>query len=316
MRILFFYFFIKCDIIYNVKEFSLIKESFMGEFFNRIYSALSGGIFGTSINVFDIIDVIIITIIIYQVLKFFKNTKAIHVLKGLAILVVALALAAWIGLPTTTWLLSSLFTSGILIIAVIFQPELRRALENLGRNKLFSEEAATNIEDTVLNVTKVCEHLSRRKIGALIVFEKNSRLNDIASTGTRINADVSAGLIENIFEPNTPLHDGALIISGNKIIAAGCFLPLSENNTIEKTLGTRHRAALGISEQTDSLTIVISEETGVISIAAGGELTRYFDINALSKTLTDFYQTNKKLHTSVSEIISRLFGKEDEENER
>lgn len=288
----------------------------MSDFFSKIASALSGGIFGTSISVFDIIDVIIITVIIYQVLKFFKNTKAIHVLKGLAILVVALALASWIGLPTTTWLLSSLFTSGILIIAVIFQPELRRALENLGRNKLFGEEAATNIEDTVLNVTKVCENLSRRKIGALIVFEKNSRLNDIASTGTRINADISAGLIENIFEPNTPLHDGALIISGNKIVAAGCFLPLSENNTIEKTLGTRHRAALGISEQTDSLTVVVSEETGVISIASGGELTRYFDINALSQTLTDFYQTNKKLHVSVSEILSRLFGKEDEENEQ
>lgn len=287
----------------------------MGEFFSRIYSALSGGIFGTSINVFDIIDVVIITVIIYQVLKFFRNTKAIHVLKGLAILLVALALASWIGLPTTTWLLSSLFTSGILIIAVIFQPELRRALENLGRNKLFGEEASTNIEDTVLNVTKVCENLSHRKVGALIVFEKNSRLNDFASTGTRINADVSAGLIENIFEPNTPLHDGALIISGNKIIAAGCFLPLSENNTIEKTLGTRHRAALGISEQTDSLTIVVSEETGVISIASNGELTRYFDINALSQTLTDFYQTNKKLHVSISEIISRLFGKESEENE-
>ena len=288
----------------------------MGEFFSRIYSALSGGILGTSISIFDIIDVIIITVIIYQVLKFFKNTKAIHVLKGLAILVVALALASFIGLPTTTWLLSSLFTSGILIIAVIFQPELRRALENLGRNKLFGDDSVANIEDAVSNITKVCENLSHRKVGALMVFEKNSRLSDIVATGTRINADISAGLIENIFEPNTPLHDGAVIISGNKIIAAGCFLPLSENNTIEKTLGTRHRAALGISERTDSLTIVVSEETGLISIASGGELTRYFDINALSETLTDFYQTNKKLHVSVSEIISRLFGKENEHNEQ
>ncbi len=287
----------------------------MGEFFNRIYSALSGGILGTSISVFDIIDVIIITVIIYQVLKFFKNTKAIHVLKGLAILVVALALASFIGLPTTTWLLSSLFTSGILIIAVIFQPELRRALENLGRNKLFGDDSVANIEDAVSNVTKVCESLSHRKVGALIVFEKNSRLTDIVATGTRINADISAGLLENIFEPNTPLHDGAVIISGNKIIAAGCFLPLSENNTIEKTLGTRHRAALGISECTDSLTIVVSEETGLISIALAGELTRYFDISALSETLTDFYQSNKKLHASVSEIISKLFGKDGEQNE-
>lgn len=289
----------------------------MSEFFNRIYSALSSGLFpGTSISVFDIVDVIIITVIIYQVLKFFKNTKAIHVLKGLAILVVALAVASWIGLPTTTWLLSSLFTSGILIIAVIFQPELRRALENLGRNKLFTDDSTTDIDDTVLQITKVCESLSHRKVGALLVFEKNSSLNDIVVTGTKINADVSAHLIENIFEPNTPLHDGAMVLSGNKIIAAGCFLPLSENTTIEKTLGTRHRAALGISEQSDSLTIVVSEETGVISIASGGELTRFFDMDALSRALTEFYQSSKKGRLSVSEIVSRLFGKDGEQDEQ
>lgn len=271
----------------------------MTDFFSNFRSGLFA-----SITIFDILDILIMAVLIYGVLRFFKNTKAMHVLIGLAVLVVALAVASWIGLPTTTWMLSSIFTSGIVIIVILFQPELRRVFENIGRGQIsFSSNGSdSGIEQVIL----ACENLSKRKVGALLVFKRKSSLNDIISTGTTMNADISAGLIINIFEPNTPLHDGASVIVGNKIVAAGCFLPLSENDTVEKTLGTRHRAALGISEHSDALTIVVSEETGIISATAKGELTRYLDSDSLRKLLSDFYAEEKPFS------VSALFSKEGE----
>ncbi len=280
----------------------------MSEFFSGIHEALSNGLIA-SISVIDIIDIIIISFVIYQILKFFENTKAIHVLKGIAILIVALAIASWMGLPTTTWLLSSVFTSGIVVIVVLFQPELRRVFETLGRGKFGISDDSQNIENTVNEIVTVADHLSKRHVGALMVFEQKSNLDDIISTGTPLEAKVSSELIENIFEPNTPLHDGAMVIKGSTIVSAGCFLPLSENNSIEKTLGTRHRAALGMSERSDAIIIVISEETGVISSTHNGNLQRYLDLDTLRALLNDAYAIYGENRKSTA-LLLKLFGKE------
>ncbi len=280
----------------------------MSEFFSTIHGALSNGLI-SSISVIDILDIIIITFVIYQILKFFKNTKAMHVLKGIAILIVALAIASWMGLPTTTWLLSSVFTSGIVVIVVLFQPELRRVFETLGRGKFGSTDNSHDLEATINEIVNVADRLSKRHVGALMVFEQKSNLDDIVSTGTFLNAKVSAALIENVFEPNTPLHDGAMVIKGSEIVSAGCFLPLSENNSIEKTLGTRHRAALGMSERSDAIIIVISEETGVISSTHNGNLQRYLDLDALRALLNDAYAIYGETHKSTA-LFLKLFGKE------
>ena len=267
-----------------------------------------------AIKGFDILDIAIMTVVIYHLLKLFKNTRAMNVLKGVALLIVALAFASWLHLPTVEWLLSSVVTSGIVIVFVLFQPELRMILEKFGRGHLNESGALDDDnEKTVKEIITACDNLSRRHVGALIVFEKKQSLKDIAQTGTFINADVSQSLIENIFEPNTPLHDGAMIIKGAKIVSAGCLLPLSENQDIDKNLGTRHRAALGISERSDALVIVVSEETGVISFARSGKLSRYLSIDNLERILTELY-TPKEDPNKFS-FITKFFGQEQKDEQ-
>lgn len=279
----------------------------MSQFFTNLWEWIQNTV---SMSGFDFLDIFIMTVVIYQLLKFFKDTRAMNVLKGVAFLIVALAFASWLHLPTVEWLLSSVITSGIVIVFVLFQPELRLVLENFGRGGHFNDANGiqTDAEKTVKEIISVCNNLSRRRVGALLVFEKSRSLKDIAQTGILLNADVSQSLIENIFEPNTPLHDGAMIISGSKIIASGCLLPLSENQNIDKSLGTRHRAALGISERTDALVIVVSEETGVISIARGGKFSRYLSLDNLERILTEFY--TPKEDSQKFKLFTKLFGKE------
>lgn len=264
----------------------------MSEFFTNIWEWLQNGF---TISIFDVIDIAIITTVIYQILKLFKNTRAMNVLKGVALLIVAMAVASWLELPTTEWLLSSVVTSGIVIVFVLFQPELRLVLENFGRGRLGETQSTDSNADKIIGeFLTVCDNLSRRHVGALLVFEQKKSLKDIVETGTVLDANISAGLIENIFEPNTPLHDGAMVISGSKIVAAGCFLPLSENNSIEKKLGTRHRAALGMSERSDAIVIIVSEETGVISVAKNGSFMRYLDLESLKQILIDMYVSEEE----------------------
>ena len=259
----------------------------MSDFFSSIGQAFSNSLLA-NISWFDVLDIAIMTVIIYQVLKFFKHTKAIHVLKGLALLIIALAVASWLGLPTITWMLSSIFTSGVIILVIMFQPELRRAFENLGRGHFFDTiEEDLDAEKNVNELVKVADNLSRRRVGALIVLTKKSDLKDIIATGTTLDAQISAELIENIFEPNTPLHDGAAIIENGRIKAAGCVLPLSNNLDLGKDMGTRHRACLGIAENSDAIAIVVSEETGIISMAKNGVLIRHFDRQTLYTRLVD-----------------------------
>lgn len=227
----------------------------------------------------DIVDMLLIAVIVYQLLKMIKETRAIQLVKGIAILFVILQISAWAHLTTLNYLLRNAMQVGMFAIVVIFQPELRSLLEKLGRSKagkIIDVATGTTVEQSIAvsEITKAAANLSATKTGALIVIERATKLGDVISTGTLINAEVSAALLENIFVPNTPLHDGAVIIRGEKIYTAGCFLPLTSNMNLSRELGTRHRAALGISEASDALVVVVSEETGKISIAVNGTLTR------------------------------------------
>lgn len=227
----------------------------------------------------DIIDILIVTYIIYHLILLVRGTRAIQLLKGLLVLVLIWAASTWFDLYTLKWLMNQMFTFGVLAVFIIFQPELRRGLEQLGRGKLFGRNAADDEElsKEIGAVIKAVNYLSRRKIGALLVFERNTGLNEYTESGIPMQSMISSELLINIFIPNTPLHDGAVIVQNRRIAAAGCYLPLSENPFISKELGTRHRAAIGISEVGDAVSIVVSEETGQISLAIEGQVVR--DIN-------------------------------------
>ncbi|MFD1179150.1 diadenylate cyclase CdaA [Paenibacillus puldeungensis] len=227
----------------------------------------------------DIIDILIVTYIIYHLILLVRGTRAVQLLKGILVLVVIWAVSTWFDLYTLKWLMNQMFTFGVLAIFIIFQPELRRALEQLGRGKLFGRNIADEEElsKEIGEIIKAVNYLSRRKIGALIVFERDTGLNEYTESGIPMQSIITSQLLINIFIPNTPLHDGAVIIQGQKISAAACYLPLSENPFISKELGTRHRAAIGISEVGDAVSVVVSEETGQISLAIDGQVVR--DIN-------------------------------------
>ncbi|WP_019908311.1 diadenylate cyclase CdaA [Paenibacillus sp. HW567] len=224
----------------------------------------------------DIIDILIVSYIIYKVLNMVRGTRAVQLLKGILVLVVIWAVSTFLDLYTLKWLMNQIFTFGIFAIFIIFQPELRRGLEQLGRGKIFGRSAENDEELSKLigEVIKAVNYLAQRKIGALIVFERATGLNEYTESGIPMRSVVSSELLINIFIPNTPLHDGALIMQDGQIAAAACYLPLSENPFISKELGTRHRAAIGISEVADSVSVVVSEETGQISLAINGQIVR------------------------------------------
>ncbi|WP_202081285.1 diadenylate cyclase CdaA [Caldalkalibacillus salinus] len=229
----------------------------------------------------EIIDILLVTLVIYYLITLIRGTRAVQLLKGLFVIVVAWLLSSFFGLKTLSFIITQTMTYGVLAVLIIFQPELRRALEQLGRGKLFArtshpddEKYVKVIEDTV----KAVQYLAKRRIGALIVYELETGLNDYVETGINIDGHASSELLINIFIPNTPLHDGAVIVRKDQVKAAGCYLPLSENPFISKELGTRHRAALGLSEMTDCLALIVSEETGQLSIAKNGEI--YRDLSA------------------------------------
>ena len=241
----------------------------------------------------DAIDIILMAILVYYLLKITVKTRAIQVIKGLVVLIVAAQICDLIGFTSITYLLQSIVGAGAVIIAIVFQPEIRRALEKVGTGRLFDighNEASSESSDVIITeIERAILNMSIRKIGALIVFEKKTGMREVVESGTVLDADISSELIENIFFPNSPLHDGAMIIKDNKMLAAGCFLPLSDNKAISSELGTRHRAALGISEISDSVVLIVSEETGVISKAYEGTITRYIDRKGLRKALEDIY---------------------------
>ena len=242
------------------------------------------------LKVTDLIDILLIAFIVYQLLKLIKETRAMQLVKGILILFFVFEISTWFRLTTLNYLLRSAMQVGMFAIVVIFQPELRSLLEKMGRSrvgKIITIGVSTAESQTIAirEIVRAAVNLSAEKVGALIVIERETKLGDIIGTGTLIDADVSSALLENIFVPKTPLHDGAVIIRADRIHTAGCLLPLTSNENLSRELGTRHRAALGISEASDAVVVVVSEETGKISIALSGALTRNLDEESLTAAL-------------------------------
>ncbi|MFM1538951.1 diadenylate cyclase CdaA [Helcococcus bovis] len=246
-----------------------------------------------TIKITDIIDVLVMTFIIYKVIMLVRETRAAQLLKGLFLILIFSRISILLNLYTVNWLISSVFTVGVVLIIVVFQPELRRAFEKLGRsNSIFTSIVKLKTQQINFKTEEIVNavaSLSRQKIGALIVIENGVGLADIVETGTMLNSEMSSELIINLFFPNSPLHDGAVIIKDEKIVAAGCFLPLSSNNSISKELGTRHRAALGMSEKSDAFIIVVSEETGIITTVQNSSISRHIDSETLKNTLNKLF---------------------------
>jgi len=257
-----------------------------------------------NIRLADVFDILIVSFAFYKFFMVIRETRAEQLVKGIVMILVAAKISDLLQLHTVYWILEKMMTVGVIAILIVFQPELRRGLEYLGRSRLFSKPFIEVKDEEINNITdeivEAVASLSRQKIGALIVFERKSNLSEIVNTGTLIDGEVSSGLLINIFIPNTPLHDGAVVIKENMIKAAGCLLPLTDDMYISKELGTRHRAAIGITERTDSLAVIVSEETGVISIADNGKLTRYIDIKTLKEILLEVYKPESQKHTLLS----------------
>lgn len=239
----------------------------------------------------DLIDIGIVAYVFYKIYMLLKETRAKQLVKGIMVLLVVTQLSEWFQLHVMNWILINTMTVGLIALLIVFQPELRRALEYIGRTKLLSKSMQDleyeQLENIVDEMMESISSLSRQKIGALIVIEKDTGLSEIAESGTILDADISRGLLINIFMPNTPLHDGAIIIRNNKILAAACFLPLSDNPSLSKDLGTRHRAGVGISEKSDAFVIMVSEETGAISVAQHGKLSRFLDTKTLKTRIVN-----------------------------
>lgn len=267
-----------------------------------------------TIGVLDIIDIVVVAYFLYRVYLMLKNTRAATLVKGLLVLVGFMIICRAVNLHVISWLLEKSMTVIMVALPVVFQPELRRALEQIGRGKLFrkgselDEQELNAMLDDVANATKA---MSASKVGALMVFERATGLVERIETGVPIDGVVSSGLIQNIFVKDTPLHDGAVIIRGNRIVAACCLLPLTENRNLSQELGTRHRAALGMSEQSDAMVLVVSEETGAISIARNGELMRYLTVEDVKAILRNaIIQPHAAVKDNLLDKIKGMLGGE------
>ena len=264
------------------------------EIFNSILSIIK------TIQLRDIVDILAIALLIFGLFKLIQETRAVQLLKGVIMLLIVYFLSSLFGLVMLSSLLRTFFEAAVVVIAIIFQPEIRKALEQMGRNntykkyiKIFTkhhkgDEWKKAVEKSIVDAADTAVLFSRSKTGALLVFERETMLSDIAATGTIIDAETSVALFGNIFFNKTPLHDGASIIRDGKLFAAGCILPLTTNQNVDINLGTRHRAGLGISEQSDAVVLIVSEETGVISLAVNGILLREFTREELIKKLEQF----------------------------
>ncbi|AKA71469.1 protein of unknown function DUF147 [Clostridium scatologenes] len=241
-----------------------------------------------NISIASVMDILVVSYIFYKIYTLIKETRAEQLLKGIILIVLLIPISNFFHLTMLNWILTKTITIGLLSFIIIFQPEIRRALEHLGRTAFNDKHILGNdqvMEEVITEIANSIENLSNSRTGALIIIEQLTGLEDIVKTGTKIDAIVSAALLENIFVVNTPLHDGATIIRNDRIVSSGCFLPLTNNQNINKKLGTRHRAALGISENSDALIIVVSEETGTISLAVNGNLTRGYNKERLKDIL-------------------------------
>ena len=252
----------------------------------------------TNISIFNIVDIVIVYFLLYKGYMLFKNMRAKQLVKGIVLILVITQLSGVFQLFTLSYILNKTLQVGFIALIILFQPELRRALEYIGRTSMFSlsslDKDVASSQKVIKEISTAVSSLSRQKIGALMIFEIKTGLNEIIDTGVTLNSEISSGLLINIFIPNTPLHDGAVIIRDYRIAAAGCFLPLTDNNQLSKDIGTRHRAALGITEKSDAIAVIVSEETGYVSYAIDGKLYRNIQIEELEKLLAKIYLDDDK----------------------
>ena len=266
----------------------------------------------STLGILDIVDILLVAYFLYTLYHMLIHTRAATLIKGLLILLIILMCSKWANLHVISWLLEKGMTVILVALPVVFQPELRRALEQIGRSRWLSK-GGNELDDAEVNdvlnaVTNASVDMSRRKVGALMVFERNTGLEERIETGIAIDGILSEALLLNIFEKDTPLHDGAVIIRGNRIVAATCLLPLTENRNLSRELGTRHRAALGVTEQSDAIVVVVSEETGTISIARNGELMRYLHGDDVREILSDalFAKSNTAKDNLIGKVLGNL----------
>ena len=291
----------------------------MREFITQLFSSGTGGNWLLpSFQITDALDILVVAFLIYEILRWVRRTHAWILFKGIAIMLVIWMVASLLQLNMTIWIFESTLSVGILAVVIIFQPELRRALEQLGRGDFFTRmfgEKNENVitEDTAENIIQAMMIMAEAKTGALIAIEQNVVLGEYEQTGLPIDATVTSQLIVNVFEKNTPLHDGAMIVRSNRILAATCYLPLSENMDISKDLGTRHRAALGLSEVSDAKVFIVSEETGTMSMACAGQIYREITPAFIRKELLGDGKAHKGAVRKVKEIILKDKSKKKEE---
>lgn len=268
----------------------------MGNFFAHIWEVLSGFfklliLAFSDIRIPDVIDIIIVAFVIYKAIGFFKETRAKVLLKGLLLLILFWVIAQWLDLISIKWLLVKFFDYAIIAVAIIFQPELRHALERVGHSSFGMLSSGQNdaeretLKKCIDEVSRACGSMQEQKIGALIIFERSTPLGEIIATGTTVDAEPTSELVGNIFYPKSPLHDGGLVVRSARLASAGCILPLTSNNELSKDLGTRHRAAVGMSEVSDAAVVVVSEETGKISVCLNGVIERGFNAVTLREKL-------------------------------
>ena len=265
----------------------------------------------------DALDIAIVSYIVFKMIGFIRETRAMQLIRGLVIIIVAFFVSDIFNLYLLNWLLKSLFTMGLFAVVVLFQPELRRALEQVGRKNLMNTNSFRNIDknkavETVDSLVSAIDDFSATRTGALIAIERETMLNDIIETGVVVDAEISIRLLGNLFYEGSPLHDGGVIIRGARIHAASCVFPLTEKKNIGRNLGTRHRAGVGLSEVCDALIIIVSEETGVVSIAEDGKIRRFVDLKTIEKMLLNMYLPSERgMYGRVAKLVRRKGGKHD-----
>lgn len=242
----------------------------------------------------DLVDIILMSIIIYRLLLMIKGTKAARMIMGLVLLLVFSLLTRHLGLYTVDWLIQSFWAHIVIASIILFQPEIRRALAQMGETKFFRQLTTAEELKSLEEIVRATVALANRKIGAIMAIERETSLKDFIEIGTPLDAKVSKEVLLSIFHPSSPIHDGAVVIRGNRIVAAGCFLPITMGPDISKSLGTRHRAALGLSEETDAVVLIVSEETGTISLAMRGKLESHLDMGTLRDNLTEIFTAKAK----------------------
>lgn len=301
------------------------RDDNVSEFFDTLYTIWNQFVYTiTHIGFFDILDILLIAIILYKAVEFLRETRAGQLVKGIVFLLVIYALANAFNLAVLRWLLSAVFGSAIIALVVIFQPEIRRLLERVGQTKLSNLQSGNDdnqaLIDALAKICKAAGQMQKTKTGALIVFERKTQLGEIINTGTVVDAEVSESLINNIFFPKSPLHDGAVIVRGSRVYAASCILPLTPNTSLSSNLGTRHRAAIGMTENSDSVVLIVSEETGIISIAFNGQITRNYTVESAFEEIKDKLVDNNEqekdaLLKRITQKVLLIFNKNKNETE-